>query len=46
LGGGSAAATERIAQRCEGAVVAKPALVCQSSAFFRHLNEATTLARI
>jgi hypothetical protein len=26
------------AQRCNAAVVAKPALVCQSSVFFRHLN--------
>jgi len=38
LGGGSAAATERIAQRCKGAVVAKPAIACQSSVFPRHPN--------
>jgi hypothetical protein len=34
-----------IAQGCSVAVVAKPALACQSSAFFRHLSEAITLAR-
>jgi hypothetical protein len=28
-------------QRCNGTVVAKPAIACQSSDFFRHLNEAT-----
>jgi hypothetical protein len=29
-----------IGQRCNGAVAAKLAIACQSSVFFRHLNEA------
>jgi hypothetical protein len=33
-------------QRCSAAVVAKPAIVCQSSVFRGHPNEAITLARI
>jgi hypothetical protein len=43
LRGGSAAASEWIAQRCSVAVVAKPAISCQSSVFRRHPNEETKL---
>jgi len=35
-----------IAQRCRAALVAELAIACQSSVFFRHLNEAAKLARI
>jgi hypothetical protein len=34
------------AQRCNVAVVAKPAIACQSSVFRRHLKEVITLARV
>jgi hypothetical protein len=39
-----AEAAVRIAQRCNGVVVAKLAIACQSSDFRCHLNEATELA--